>query len=231
MAFHASEQTERRPEQRPRDSHRRRRPRWPQWCVLALGLGQALLSAVVFAPAEPGRLALLVVGTLLVLSALYSLSTPELRTEHAHTLLGAVLAGAPWACGFAGSGRPAQLCWLLGGVTALVGIASVLAPGGRARRAEPERVPAAETERATDPGHTRRVGELTSVTAQPAGRHHEPSELTSRQDTSEFDFRPGGRPRSDRETSHQRLRLKPADRADTSREHVVQGGLSSHDLP
>lgn len=149
---------------------------WSTWSASALGLGQILLSATAFSAEPSGRLAMLVVGALLLLSVLYSLITPGLRTEYVHVFLGLVLMSAPLTCGFAGSGGPAAWCWALGGATVLVGLANLPPPGATesAGSSEPA-VARSEPEPTGEPWPTR-VGELTAVTAQQTGRHRTAAE-------------------------------------------------------
>lgn len=150
------------------------RVHWSTWSASLLGLGQILLSVTAFSAEPSGRLAMLVVGALLLLSALYSLIAPGLRTEYVHMFLGLVLVSAPVTCGFAGSGGPAAWCWVLGGATVLVGLTSLPPPAATESAGHSE--PTTHESEPADGRWPTWVGDLTTVADQPSGRHRTPAE-------------------------------------------------------
>ena len=175
----SSQRVEQGPDLSARGTRAPGRIHWSTWSAALLGIGQILLSVTVLAAEPSARLAMLVAGALLLLSTAYAVITPGLRTEYVHMVLGLVLVGAPVVCGFTGSGAPATWCWALGGATVLVGLAALPPPpeAGQPETGQPETgqpvagPPAGGPETAAEPWPTR-VGELTAVTDQEAGRHH-----------------------------------------------------------
>lgn len=129
--------------------------KWQDWTVVLLGA--ALIATVlVTEPSSSARATVLLAGSLLVLSGMYSLGTPELRSEFAHVVVGLALFASPWALGFA-HGTVAWSCWILGAGAVLLGLAS-LPPTGEGRGGS---------------GQPRHVGELTEVRGS-GGRHRLP---------------------------------------------------------
>lgn len=128
--------------------------KWQDWGVVLLGTALLLADPVVHS-AVRAELAVLVLGSLLVLSGLYSLGAPELRTEYAHVALGLLVFASPWALHLADLGS-AWWCWIAGLIAVLLGISSL---------------PPADS---ADP--PRAVAELTGLTeiAEGGGRHHRP---------------------------------------------------------
>lgn len=132
--------------------------KWQDWTVVLLGA--ALIATVlVTTPSSSARVTVLVIGSLLMLSGMYSLGTPELRSEYAHMVFGLLLAASPWALGFVHEGV-AWSCWVLGAGAVLLGLASL----------PPAAEPAAH--RGSE-GQARHVSELTEV-RESGGRHHLP---------------------------------------------------------
>lgn len=132
--------------------------RWQDWTVVLLG-ASLITTVLVTDPSSSGRATVLVVGSLLTLSGVYSLGTPDLRSEYAHMVLGLLLSASPWALGFAHEGV-AWWCWILGVGAVLLGLASL----------PPAVEPAACAEFS---GPARVVSELTEVRAS-GGRHRLP---------------------------------------------------------
>lgn len=136
--------------------------RWQGWTGVLLG--SALMTTVVqTAPGTGARNIVLVFGSLLAVSGVYSLVVRQHRSEYAHMVLGFLLFVSPWVLGFAGQST-ALPCWILGAGAVLLGLASL----------PPAEEPAAHSQQSQRP---LRVCELTEVRAS-GGRHHLPDPST-----------------------------------------------------
>lgn len=143
---------------RTRTSEARPWTRWQDWAVVLLGASLFLMTPIT-APGSGTRLTVLVLGSLLALSGVYSLGAPALRTEYTHIVLGIVLFVSPWMLRFADlHNHSAWVCWGLGFLAVLLGLAGM---------------PAADTGEQETEDPLRKVSDLTDIT-RVGGRHHLP---------------------------------------------------------
>ncbi|MFR9729606.1 SPW repeat protein [Saccharopolyspora sp. MS10] len=105
--------------------------RWQDWVALVLGAYSILATMWTW---TNGRAlsAMIVLGGLLVLAALWSLAMPgSMTSEYAHMLLGVLLFLSPWVLGFAGYAGAAWTCWVVGVLAIVVGAAALPEAHGR----------------------------------------------------------------------------------------------------
>ncbi|MEU6130114.1 SPW repeat protein [Saccharopolyspora sp. NPDC047091] len=99
--------------------------RWQDWAALVLGLYAVL--ATMWTRTSGGALsAMVVLGGLLVIAAVWSLALPRSMTsEYAHMLLGVLLFIAPWVLGYSALTGAAWTSWVVGVLAVLVGAAAL----------------------------------------------------------------------------------------------------------
>lgn len=97
--------------------------RWQDWVAVAAGLYAAL--GTIWSKPYTGRsiVALIVLGVLLILAALWALGSPTTRgAEVTAVILGALLFISPWVLVFFGKAGPAWTAWICGAVGIIVSV-------------------------------------------------------------------------------------------------------------
>jgi hypothetical protein len=99
--------------------------RWQDWVALAAG-AVTLLTPLWSDPGGGGRTAMLVLGIVLVLTALWSLYDPgAIASEYSHAVLGVLLFISPWVFSFTDTEVAAYTSWIAGVVAVAVGLLAV----------------------------------------------------------------------------------------------------------
>ncbi|GAB3207808.1 SPW repeat domain-containing protein [Marinactinospora thermotolerans] len=100
----------------------RTKGRWEDWVSLVAGLAAAV-SWLWHGMTGVGTAAMFVIGVLVVLASVMSITRPGvIATEGATLLLGALLFITPWGLGFTDVPAAAWTAWLAGAVIAVVGL-------------------------------------------------------------------------------------------------------------
>lgn len=103
----------------------RRWQRWQDWLVAVVG-AVVVLSPLFTVPSRDATASLIVLGMLLLASAVWSLTKPGSRvSEWVHMLLGALLVFAPWVVGYSGEPWAAWTSWIAGAVAIILGAAAL----------------------------------------------------------------------------------------------------------
>jgi hypothetical protein len=99
--------------------------RWEDWVALAAGV-VTLLTPLWSDPGGNGRTAMLVLGVVLALTALWSLYDPgAIASEYSHAVLGVLLFVIPWVFDFTDETVAAYTCWIAGVVAVAAGLLAV----------------------------------------------------------------------------------------------------------
>ncbi|MEV4458985.1 SPW repeat domain-containing protein [Microbispora sp. NPDC004025] len=100
--------------------------------IVALVAGLvAVLAPFFWADAQAAAQPLLILGALLVVSALWSILGAGGASSWVTAAFGALLFVSPWAFGFDGDTASAWTAWITGAVTVVVGLLTVLQVRGR----------------------------------------------------------------------------------------------------
>jgi hypothetical protein len=99
--------------------------RWQDYVALAAGV-LMVLTPLWSSPGGGGTTAMLVLGVVLGLTALWSLYDPgAIASEYSHAALGVLMVLTPWVFAFTGTTVAAVTCWILGVVAVAVGLLAV----------------------------------------------------------------------------------------------------------
>jgi len=99
--------------------------RWHDWVALAAGV-LMVLTPMWSSPGGAGTTAMLVLGVVLGLTALWSLYDPgAIASEYSHAVLGVLMFITPWVFDFADTTVAAFTSWILGVVAVAVGLLAV----------------------------------------------------------------------------------------------------------
>ena len=99
--------------------------RWQDWVTLVAG-GYAALSPIWTDTDNTATWTMVVLGVVTVAVSLFSLAMPDDRiSEFGLVLLGLLFIASPWVMGFDDIDNMALTAWIVGGVTALAGLATL----------------------------------------------------------------------------------------------------------
>lgn len=96
--------------------------RWQDWVALAAGVLMAL-TPIWSNPGGRGATAMVVLGAVLALTALWSLYAPgAIASEYSHAVLGVLMVLTPWVFDYTGTTVAAVSSWILGVVAVAAGL-------------------------------------------------------------------------------------------------------------
>ena len=99
--------------------------RWQDWAAVVVGVLVAL-SPIVFTTSTAALWTLIVLGALIALTGLWSLSAPgSVASEYVHVVLGVLLFISPWVLGYSNLGGASWTSWIGGGLAVIVGLVAV----------------------------------------------------------------------------------------------------------
>lgn len=99
--------------------------RWQSWVALIAGV-YTLLSPIWTTTDTTASWTMVVLGVVIAVAALWSMSSPEDRSaDYALVILGVLLFISPWVMGFETMDGLALTAWIAGVVTALSGVLAV----------------------------------------------------------------------------------------------------------
>jgi hypothetical protein len=101
---------------------------WTRWQDYVAGIAglYAALSPIWTNTDAAARSALIVLGVLLVLSALWSLAQPGVvASEYVHAVLGVLLFISPWVLGYSALGGASWASWVVGVIAVVAGLWAV----------------------------------------------------------------------------------------------------------
>ncbi|WP_084963573.1 SPW repeat protein [Thermoactinospora rubra] len=97
--------------------------RWQDWVALVVGVVAALTPLWYTPDTTMGTWAMVILGALLAVGALWSLAVPTaLMSEWTHVVLGVLLFVSPWVFGFQDVMGAAWTAWIAGAVAVIAGL-------------------------------------------------------------------------------------------------------------
>jgi len=107
--------------------------RWQDWAALAIGVLTAL-SPLVVATSTRATWALVVLGALIAVAALWSLAAPgSVASEYVHVAFGVLLFISPWVLTYSDLTGASWTSWVAGALAVVVGATAVPAASAQHR--------------------------------------------------------------------------------------------------